>query len=68
MGYYPSLRVGLGELSYMSTLHSKKAKAFLQNQDYARWHDNTFWAVRQKRDNMAQGLDEWDNCARKPVR
>ena len=49
----------------MSTQHSKKAKAFLQNQDYARWHDNTFWAVRQKRDNMAQGLDEWEQLREK---
>ena len=49
----------------MGTQHSKAAKAFLKNQDYAHWHDNTFWAVRQKRDNMAQGLDEWEQLREK---
>ena len=44
----------------MSTQHSKAAKEFLKNQTYAKWHDATFWAVRTKRDNMAQGLDEWE--------
>ena len=44
----------------MSTSHSKAAKQFLKNQTYAHWHDATFWAVRQKRDNMAYGLDEWE--------
>ena len=44
----------------MSTQHSKKAAKFLKNQTYAKWHDATFWAVRTKRDNMAQGLDEWE--------
>jgi L-lactate dehydrogenase complex protein LldF len=44
----------------MSTQHSKNAKKFLKNGTYAKWHDATFWAVRTKRDNMAQGLDEWE--------
>jgi L-lactate dehydrogenase complex protein LldF len=44
----------------MSTQHSKAAKEFLKNQTYAHWHDATFWAVRTKRDNMAYGLDEWE--------
>ena len=49
----------------MSTAHSKAAKAFLKNQKYAKWHDATFWAVRSKRDNMAQGLDEWEQLREK---
>ncbi|MCR5198393.1 MAG: lactate utilization protein [Prevotella sp.] len=49
----------------MSTHHSKAAKEFLKNQDYAKWHDNTFWSVRQKRDNMAMGLDEWEQMREK---
>lgn len=44
----------------MSTLHSKAAEAFLKNADKAKWHDATFWAVRNKRDNMAMNLDEWE--------
>ena len=49
----------------MSTSHSKAAKEFLKNQKYAKWHDATFWAVRTKRDNMAQGLDEWEQLREK---
>ena len=49
----------------MSTQHSKAAKQFLKNQTYAHWHDATFWAVRSKRDNMAYGLDEWEQLREK---
>ena len=49
----------------MSTQHSKAAKEFLKNQQYAKWHDATFWAVRTKRDNMAMGLDEWEQLREK---
>ena len=49
----------------MSTQHSKKAAVFLKNKTYAKWHDTTFWAVRTKRDNMAQGLDEWEQLREK---
>lgn len=44
----------------MSTLHSKAAHRFLENGEKAKWHDATFWSVRVKRDNMAMGLDEWE--------
>ena len=49
----------------MSTQHSNAAKKFLKNQQYAHWHDATFWAVRTKRDNMAYGLDEWEQLREK---
>jgi len=49
----------------MSIQHSAAAKAFLQNESYAKWHDNTFWSVRSKRDNMAMGLDEWEQLREK---
>ena len=49
----------------MSTSHSKAAKEFLKDQKYARWHDNTFWGVRTKRDAMAHGLDEWEQLREK---
>ena len=45
----------------MSTGHSKAAKEFLKNQTY----DATFWAVRSKRDNMAYGLEEWEQLREK---
>lgn len=44
----------------MSTLHRKAAQTFLKNGENAKWHDATFWALRDKRDNMAMGLDEWE--------
>ena len=49
----------------MSTQHSKKAEKFLKNQLYAHWHDATFWAVRTKRDNMAHGLEVWEQLREK---
>ena len=49
----------------MSTGHSIAAKEFLKNQTYAKWHDATFWAVRTKRDNMAYGLEEWEQLREK---
>ena len=49
----------------MSTSHSKNAKAFLKNGEYATWHDATFWGVRAKRDNMAYGLPEWEQLREK---
>lgn len=44
----------------MSTQHTKAAKMFLADEKKARWHDETFWSVRTKRDNMAMKLPEWE--------
>ena len=44
----------------MSTLHSKAAQKFLETNKNAAWHDDTFWSLRAKRDNMAMSLDEWE--------
>ncbi|MCM1378369.1 MAG: LUD domain-containing protein [Clostridium sp.] len=49
----------------MSTSHSRAAKKFLKNQNYADWHDNTFWGVRKKRDAMAFQLPEWEELRQK---
>ena len=49
----------------MSTLHSKAAETFLKNADKAKWHDATFWSVRAKRDNMAMGVEEWEQLREK---
>lgn len=49
----------------MSTSHTKAAKTFLADREYADWHDNTFWSVRQKRDMMADGVPEWEQLRQK---
>lgn len=49
----------------MSTSHTKAAKEFLKNKDYVDWHDQTFWSVRQKRDNMASFVPEWEQLREK---
>ena len=45
----------------MSTEHAKRAALFNRDTEKTTWHDNTFWAVRQKRDAMAQALPEWED-------
>ena len=37
----------------MSTLQSKAAQQFLETNKDAGWHDDTFWSLRAKRDDMA---------------
>lgn len=49
----------------MSKVHRQKAREFLKNGKYAKWHDETFWAVRVKRDKMAMGMDEWEQLREK---
>ena len=44
----------------MTTLHSEAARRFNKDREKTTWHDATFWALRQKRDIMAQGLPEWE--------
>lgn len=44
----------------MTTLHSKAACDFLKKHDNVTWHDATFWSLRDKRDAMAHGLEEWE--------
>ena len=44
----------------MSTLHSEAARRFNDNREKTSWHDATFWSLRQKRDNTASGLPEWE--------
>ena len=45
----------------MSTKHSKNAGKFLQNGELAKWHDQTLWMMRVKRDNMSRQLPEWEH-------
>ena len=45
----------------MSTKHSKAAEAYQQKPEVVERHDKTFFGVRQKRDNMAHALPEWED-------
>ena len=45
----------------MSTIHSARSKEFLRNGSKIDRHDQTFWAVREKRDKMAHDLPEWED-------
>lgn len=41
--------------------HATQAAKFLQNAKQAKWHDETLWMVRQKRDRMAKDVPEWED-------
>ena len=49
----------------MSKQHKEKARAFQRGAAYASWHDETFWAVRSKRDACAKSLPEWERLREK---
>ncbi|MCH7401842.1 lactate utilization protein B [Belliella kenyensis] len=40
--------------------HPVKASEFLKDPDKAKWHDETLWFVRDKRDNSSKGIPEWE--------
>ena len=40
----------------MSTKHSLAAARFLENKKNEKWHDNTLWMVRAKRDIQSRTL------------
>ena len=42
------------------TSHSEAAEEFLKDKQRARWHDETLWFVRQKRDKAAHSIPEWE--------
>lgn len=39
---------------------NKSASHFLENKERMKWHDKTLWIVRQKRDNIAGTVPEWE--------
>ncbi len=41
--------------------HPKQAAKFVADLDRARWHDQSLWFVRVKRDMQAQKLPEWEH-------
>jgi L-lactate dehydrogenase complex protein LldF len=40
--------------------HSKAAAEFLANETRAKWHDDTLWFVREKRDKAVHQIPEWE--------
>lgn len=40
--------------------HAVLAEGFIKDRSRAKWHDNTLWFVRAKRDKAAQSLPEWE--------
>jgi L-lactate dehydrogenase complex protein LldF len=40
--------------------HSAAASQFLKDRDRARWHDETLWFVREKRDRAAWKVNDWE--------
>lgn len=47
----------------MST-HSKAARKFVADAERMRWHDKALYAVREKRDEMAHSVPEWEELRR----
>ena len=40
--------------------HAKKAAAFLRDEERVRWHDQSLWFVREKRDNASKSVPDWE--------
>ncbi|TNF43307.1 MAG: lactate utilization protein, partial [Cytophagales bacterium] len=41
--------------------HPQAAAEFLKDQAKAKWHDETLWFVRDKRDRISKTIPEWEN-------
>lgn len=44
----------------MSTRHTSAANKFIADAQQAKWHDETLWLVREKRDRVAMAIPEWE--------
>jgi L-lactate dehydrogenase complex protein LldF len=40
--------------------HPENAAEFLKDSQKAKWHDETLWFVRNKRDKVSKGIPEWE--------
>ena len=41
--------------------HPENAAEFLKDSQKAKWHDETLWFVRDKRDKVSKGIPEWEH-------
>lgn len=48
--------------------HAKAAAKFLQDRKKEKWHDETLWMVRAKRDRMSHSLPEWEDLREQALR
>jgi len=44
----------------MSTKHSIAAARFIADREHEKWHDESLWMVRAKRDKMSRMFPEWE--------
>lgn len=40
--------------------HPKEAEEFVKNKERTKWHDDTLWFIREKRDVASSSLPEWE--------
>ena len=40
--------------------HPKQAEEFVKNKERTKWHDDTLWLIREKRDAASSSLPEWE--------
>jgi L-lactate dehydrogenase complex protein LldF len=40
--------------------HPEQAAEFLKDSQKSKWHDETLWFVRDKRDKVSKGISEWE--------
>ena len=40
--------------------HRAKTISFLKDESYVDWHNDSIWAVREKRDNKVHSIPEWE--------
>lgn len=43
------------------TSHADRAEKFVKDKARAKWHDDTLWFVREKRDRSARTIQEWED-------
>ncbi|WNJ19022.1 lactate utilization protein B [Pontibacter sp. G13] len=44
----------------MSSSHAQAAEAFIRQEARTDWHDESLWMIRQKRDQSAHAIPEWE--------
>ena len=44
----------------MTTKHAIAGTRFIANETQEKWHDETLWMVRAKRDKQSRSLPEWE--------
>lgn len=48
--------------------HPQEAAEFLKDAANAKWHDDTLWFVRDKRDKVSKSVPEWEKTPKPCIR